>query len=222
VSCTGNGSGSGIVGSSLEGVVIQDGAISGFGAGGITLTPVESCRLAGLNVVANGGNGIRLGGSCQIEGLIVDANRGAGIFIATNDVGTESPIDDVVVRESVISQNSLEGVFTTSSTGRDRFSLVRSTVWANGFVGLDLRTEGDVLDSAILGNATGGIRIGVNSSDPDSGLVRGNAVRSNGFGFQFDPDHVGYTHNNFDANTSASSGGMPLGPNVCGGDFTCP
>jgi hypothetical protein len=222
VSCMGNGAGTGIVASSHEGVVIQNGAISGFGGGGISLAPVESCRLAGLNVVANGSHGIQLGGSCQIEGLIVDANRGVGFFVATNDGGLESPIDDVVVRESVISQNFLEGVFTTSSTGRDRFSLVRSTVWANGLVGVELRSEGDVLDSAILGNPGGGIRIGINSSDPDSGLVRGNAVQGNGFGFQLDPAHVGYVHNNFDVNAGASSGGVQLGPNVCGGDTTCP
>jgi hypothetical protein len=222
VTCTGSGTGVGITGSSREGIVIGNGTITGFGSGGIDLVPVESCRLARLNVVANRGNGIRLGGSCAIEGVIVDANRGAGIFVVTNDVGLESPIDDVVVRESVLSQNLLEGVFTTSSAGRDRFSLVRSTVWANGLTGLDLRTEGDVIDSAILANPGGGIRLGVNSADPDSGLVRGNAVSGNGFGFQFDPNHVGYTHNNFDANTNPSSGGVPTGPNVCGGDMTCP
>jgi len=222
VSCTSSGSGAGILALSREGIVIQNGTITGFGSGGIVLTPVESCRLASLNVVRNGSHGMLLGGSCEIEGVIVDENRGAGIFVSTNDSGLESPIDDVVVRESVLSHNLAEGVFTTSSSGRDRFSLARSTVWGNGLAGLDLRTEGDVLDSAILANQGGGIRLGVNSLDPDSGLVRGNAVRGNAFGFLFDASHVGYTHNNFDANAGASSGGVQIGPNVCGGDTVCP
>ena len=52
--------------------------------------------------------------------------------------------------------------------------------------------------------------------------VRGNAVRGNAFGFLFDASHVGYTHNNFDANPGPSSGGVQIGPNVCGGDLVCP
>jgi len=222
VSCNGSGSGAGVFAFSREGIAIENGTVTGFGSGGILLPTVESCRLARINAVANRGAGIHLGGSCEVDGVIVNGNRGAGIFVSTSDAGLESPIDDVVVRESVLSRNLVEGVFTTSSSGRDRFSLVRSTVWANGLAGLDLRTEGDVLDSAILGNGGGGIRLGANSADPDSGLVRGNAVQGNAFGFLFDPNHVGYTHNNFGVNAGASSGGVPIGPNACGGDTVCP
>ena len=74
----------------------------------------------------------------------------------------------------------------------------------------------------IYGNAQGGVRLGVNSPDPDSGMLRGNAVRSNAYGFALDPAHVGYTHNNVTGNVGASSGGVQIGPNVCEADLVCP
>jgi hypothetical protein len=126
------------------------------------------------------------------------------------------------VRESVISRNRAEGVFTTSAVESDRFVLLRSVVQGNGDNGLDLRTEGAVRDSVIFGNAGGGIDLGVHSTEPDTGYVRGNAVRSNLYGFAFDPTQVGYLHNAFTNNTNPSSGGTEIGTNLCDLDSTCP
>jgi hypothetical protein len=222
ITCTPAGSGVGIFAFEREGIVVRNGSVTGFPGGGVLLFRAEGCRIADLTVAANGSNGIQLGGTCEISGTIVDRSGGVGIFVITDDNTPEdSPTDDIVVRDSVVARNRGEGVFTTSSAGRDRFVMLRSTVSGNGRTGLDLRTEGDVRQCAISGNTGGGIHLGVNSDQADSGLVRGNSVRSNAYGFRFDPAHVGYTHNNF-SNAGESSGGVQIGPNVCDGDKTCP
>jgi hypothetical protein len=223
ITCSPQGSGVGVLAISREGIVIRNGSVTGFGSGGIILFMVESCQLTNLTLVANASNAIRVGGSCEISGVIIDRNSGMGIQAFTNEPSpADSEIDDVVTRESVITRNGHEGIFTTSSAGRDRFVVLRTAIRGNGDNGLDLRTEGDVRDCAIRSNAGGGINLGVDSSLPDSGLVRGNAVTENAYGFALDPVYVGYTHNNFNANTAASSGGVQVGPNVCEGDTVCP
>jgi hypothetical protein len=218
------GSGVGVLVIQREGVVIRSGTVHGFPGGGLYLFRVDGCQVENVTVTLNGSRGIEVGGSCVFSGVIVDRNQLAGIFHNTDDpVAADSPIDDVVTRESVISRNGQEGVFGLPGTGRERFSLVRSAVFSNGLFGIDLRTEGFVRDCAIFGNTGGGIRIGVNSLQADSGLLRGNAVRSNGGpGFILDPGHVGYTQNVFSGNTGASTGGVQMGTNVCEGDLICP
>jgi len=222
LACAPAGSGAGIFANARDGISVRNGFVGRFPSGGVILFQVESCVVEDVTLQWNG-RALQVGGSCTLSGLIVDRNAGEGIFSFTNDASAQdSVIDDTVLRESVLSRNRGEGVFTTSSAGRDRFQIERTAIYGNGRTGADLRTEGGLRDSAVYGNAQGGIRLGVNSPDPDSGLLRGNAVGSNAYGFALDPGHVGYTHNNVTGNTDASSGGVQIGPNVCGGDLICP
>lgn len=221
--CTPTGSGVGVLAISREGISIRNGFVYAFPGGGMLLHQVEGCTVEDVSFLFNAGRALQVGGSCTLSGLVIDRNAGEGVFSITNDASpSDSPSDDVVLRESVLSRNRGEGVFTTSSAGRDRFVVERSAISGNGRTGADLRTEGGLRDSAVFGNAQGGIRLGVNSQDPDTGMLRGNAVRSNAYGFALDPAHVGYSHNNVSNHAVASSGGVQIGPNVCEGDQVCP
>jgi len=221
--CTPTGAGVGIFAHAREGISVRNGFVYAFPGGGAILSQVEGCTVEDVSFLFNAGRALQVGGSCTLSGLVIDRNAGEGVFVLTNDPSpADSPSDDAVLRESVLSRNRGEGVFTTSSAGRDRFQIERSAISGNGRTGADLRTEGGLRDSAVFGNAQGGIRLGVNSQDPDSGMLRGNAVRSNAYGFALDPAQVGYTHNNVTGNAGASSGGVQIGPNVCEGDLICP
>lgn len=222
ITCSPQGSGSGVFAFEREGVAVRNGSVTGFASDGLLLFRVEACQLENLTVARNGGRGLQVSGTCQISGAIVDANARAGVFASTSDPHAgDSPIDDTVVRESLISGNGGEGVFTTSDSGRDRFVVARSAIWGNGDNGVELRTEGEVRDSAVHGNGAGGIDLGVYSDLSDSGLVRGTVLRGNGYGFRLDPG-VGYTHNHVSENAAPSTGGIQMGPNVCDGDLVCP
>lgn len=221
--CTPSGSGVGVFAHAREGISVRNGFVYAFPGGGVLLSQVESCTIEDVSFLFNASRALQIGGSCTLSGLVIDRNAGEAVFVSTNDFSAaDSPSDDAVLRESVVSRNRGEGVFTTSSAGRDRFQIERSAISGNGRTGADLRTEGGVRDSAIFGNAQGGIRLGVNSQDPDSGMLRGNAVRSNAYGFALDPSQVGYSHNNVSNHAGASSGGVQTGPNVCEGDLVCP
>jgi hypothetical protein len=206
------------------GIACSSCAAPGSGFGIVTADPGSRVAVANGFVRGVGAAGILLLGPSRVDRVIASECWGVGI-----EVGDES-----IVTHSVARGNGASGI-----AGGDGCHLSRNVASGNG--GYGILAAGCVLtQNAVTGNAvgltvTGGtVADNVVESNTATGIVgissivRGNSVRSNG-GYGLDPSgSTAYAENTFlnnnggNANPQVGAGAIEIGPNVCGGDTTCP
>ncbi len=156
------------------------------------------------------------------ENVTLDLNGftlfgGGGTFI--DGIAIVAP--NAEVRNGTVRGFSRHGIFAPSSTHFIRVIGVRAI--GNSIAGIELQGQANLVDGCTaLNNGNSGIRA-LDGSLVVNCVARGNAI----FGLSLSLT-TGYRscvltgNNGGDANPQVGSGGLQLGPNVCGGDLVCP
>jgi len=198
------------------------------GAGGITagdqpgfpltIATAGSYRLTSDLTVPAGLTGFFI----EAENVTLDLNGftvfGGGGILADGIAITAANAE---VRNGTVRGFSRHGIFTNSFTHLVRVIGVRAI--SNSIAGIELQGQANLVDGCTaLNNGNSGIRA-LDGSLVVNCVARGNAV----FGLSLSLT-TGYRscvltgNNGGDANPQVGSGGLELGPNVCGSDLVCP
>ncbi|HMB75336.1 MAG TPA: right-handed parallel beta-helix repeat-containing protein [Kiloniellaceae bacterium] len=171
--------------------------------------PNTSAAISGAHRISNGlisgfGNGIiaRNGQALVVEGVTVKNHSTNGI----NPSG-----QDLILRNSVVSENGRDGVVGQFSTGT--YVVTHNVIEKNGRDGAYLQA-GVASDNTIYRNIACGIRSNVGRG----AMVVNNYFGENGTGLT---GSMSYRSNVFNGNDTHVSGGVNLGQNVCG-NALCP
>jgi hypothetical protein len=168
VTCTGSGStrtcdpGAGVaVISFADRVTVRNGAVTGFGGGGLRLG--RGAHVEDVIAASNGGNGIETGDRATIEGAKSIGNAGFGI---------ES---NGVITDCAVAGNGSNGIRPPSGTFSVPSVVKSCSVTENGGVGINCNGSScTIVDNVVRSNESSGIVAGAAST------VRGNAVYGNG------------------------------------------
>lgn len=162
--CANPGVGIGIDASGAGSVVLRNGRVSGFGAGGawifdggrVTDLVVEGnggtgiladegSTITGNTVRGNGGAGIEAGASSRVAGNVADRNAGHGISGQAN----------LGVERNVVTRNLLRGITVGNGS-----HVVDNDVSANGRTGVGAGSYATVGRNTVTGNLGCGIALG--------------------------------------------------------------
>jgi parallel beta-helix repeat protein len=220
---TGTGSGVEVTSTSLPGILVRNGSITGMGRYGVLLgvqaevmqLRARSNRVVGIEVADvstvsgnsahfNGFEGITVGNGSTVSGNTAYSNGSGGI-----QVGGASTISG-----NTAYANGDIGIFANTGS-----TISGNTVFSNGSTGISTILGSTVSGNTAYGNGGGGISTGTGST------VSGNTVRINtGFGLNLGPQS-GYRENVITSNTAGTvtgTGLVNLGNNACNGTAVCP
>lgn len=181
----------------LNGFVVRGNSQGGSSANGIRSTHVNA-KIVNGRVQLFAGQGLDLEDQAWVENLAVSDNGTTGIRV----------FDDSVVRNCQVMTNGGRGVWAGENA-----NIIGNTVHNSGSVGI--RVDGGVVTHNTV---TSSGNLGVQAELPT--LVTANTVvdsTSAGLGLC---NGCGYS-NNVLANTTNVSGGVQMGPNLCGNSL-CP
>lgn len=231
VSCTSSGEGLGISVQQTESVffvntVVKNGTVRGFGNKGIRL---RSGRIERVRALHNGFGGFSVG-----EGEVVDCiaiyNQAIGINVGSGAIrrsvsahgGFGIYVGSTHVQQCIVEGNEADGIVAETGAGvidgcQVTNNLVDGIRTASFFDNGGTHT---IRGNTITGNGEAGVRCGASCTVVDN-TIRFNA----GLAIQFS-SAGGYARNVMTANNGGSEtqvdGGIPIGPNVCGSNATCP
>lgn len=217
LTCSPASSEPGIGGSATARMVVKNGTVTGFGAGGVEIP--AGGRVEALIVRGNGGIGIFMGASCTVKDSVAFRNTVTGIDVR-----------NCIVSHNQTNQNRQVGILAESGS-----TISNNTSWRNGSAGISC-SDSSVTENAVFMNFGSGITANNSKVTGNvaavngvqilavSSLVMGNRVRGcPGCGFGLDLFGSGYTLNviSTDGGAGAVSGGTNLGANLCDGAL-CP
>jgi hypothetical protein len=125
-------------------VVVRNGTLRGWGAGGIAGSAAVQCEAEGVRAIGNTGNGIQFGAGAHITGCRCDSNTLSGI----------STVTDSIVSGCICRLNGATGVTTN-----DHSIVAGSIVRGNTGAGLSLGA-GNLVSSDIVGQNAVGVSAG--------------------------------------------------------------
>lgn len=230
LSCSATGSGHGVtgqLGSTVSGITVRNGTISGMGDRGVELLLVDECvvedvvvrengrggvllrhgsRVDRVAAVANGGTGIQTGGGSVVVSSVARGNAATGIISGAAGHAT-------VVLESSAIENGARGIGTSGSSA----VIAESTARANGTDGIFAGFSSVVIASDAIGNGASTPALGVYAGG--GSRVHGDVIRENvGTGLDFGTDSA-YTDSTITDNTvdAVAPADGSRGGNLCVG-----
>lgn len=218
---SGLGSGVKAVPSTVRGISVKDGSITGMGQFGVWLAREAvvsglilrwnridgilisyAGAVSGNTAIENGNHGITVGRGSTVSGNTVHENTGIGIYAT----------DGSTVSGNTAYKNGMTGI-----SGFYGSTVSGNTVFENVGGGIDASSGSTVSGNTVFRNGSHGILA------TDGSAIVGNTIGSNtGHGISVGAS-TGYRDNLFSNNTAgAASGGVNAGGNVCNGSLTCP
>ncbi|MFK7898531.1 MAG: right-handed parallel beta-helix repeat-containing protein [Myxococcota bacterium] len=182
----------------LNGFSIIGPGVVGTGRG-VSASGADGVSVINGKVIGMGDRGVYVGDSARVENMTVIENGNYGIAAP----------QDAHVSGCIVWNNGADGMIIASGT------VEQSVVANNAGYGINANSGTVVINNSIGFNAAGGIRASPGNQ------IRANAVRGNS-GFDLD---LTFGTNSFSENVLGSLGGggiVETGPNLCGGNLTCP